>query len=83
MAEKLLRLPEVCQDCGISKSTVWLRVKNGTFPRPVKHGARCTRWIESEIENWKRSLIEARDGPKTKPGKRRGRVAHDHEQPAA
>jgi prophage regulatory protein len=84
MAGKLLRLREVCQDCGISKSTLWLGVQKGTFPRPVKHSERCTRWVESEIETWKAALIEKRDGPAwaTKPGRGRKGGAHEHEQPA-
>jgi hypothetical protein len=49
----------------------------------VRFGGKCTRWPASEIEAWKRSLLEARDGPKTKPGKGRGRGAHGQEQPAA
>jgi prophage regulatory protein len=79
----LLRLPEVARRTGLGKSSIWVMVAEGTFPQPVRFGARCTRWVESEIEAWKAALIADRDGPKTKPGKRRGRVAHEHEQRAA
>jgi prophage regulatory protein len=80
-----LRLPEVARETGLGKSTIWTKIAEGKFPAPVRFGGKCTRWVASEIEAWKRSLIEKRDGPEwaTKPGKRRGRVAHDHEQPAA
>jgi prophage regulatory protein len=79
----LLRLPEVARRTGLGKSSIWVKVAEGTFPQPVRFGARCTRWIESEIEAWKAALIEKRDGPKTKPGKGRKGGEHEHEQPAA
>jgi prophage regulatory protein len=79
----LLRMSEVARETGMGKSTIWAKVKRGEFPQPVRYGGKCTRWPSSEIETWKRSLIEARDGPAPKPGKRRRGVAHGQEQPAA
>ncbi|MCE0723992.1 helix-turn-helix transcriptional regulator [Legionella resiliens] len=38
----------------ISKSTLWKRVKEGTFPKPIKLSARITAWRVEEI----RQLIE-------------------------
>jgi prophage regulatory protein len=78
-----LRLPEVKRETGMGKSTIWAKVKEGKFPAPVRFGGKCTRWVASEIEAWKRARIEERDSPKTKPEKRRGRVAHEQEQHAA
>lgn len=33
---------------GISRATLWRRVKDGTLPRPVKIGA-ATRWKRDEL----------------------------------
>ena len=52
--EKLLRLPQVADRLGVSKSTVWLYSKNGTLPKPTKLSARVTVWKESDIN----ALIE-------------------------
>lgn len=38
----------------ISKSGLWAKVKNGTFPKPVKLGPRTTAWKVEDI----RALIE-------------------------
>jgi len=52
MPEKILRLPNVLDRTGLSRSTVYLRVTEGRFPRPVSLGARAVGWIETEIEEW-------------------------------
>jgi len=61
-----MRIEEVVRETGMGKSSIWLRVKEGRFPQPVRHGQRCTRWLEDEIEAWKAALIAERDGPKPK-----------------
>lgn len=62
MAKKILRLPEVKNLTGLARSTIYLRVGNGTFPAPVKLGGdRAVGWIESEIEAWVTAQIEQRD----------------------
>ncbi|MGD0903160.1 MAG: AlpA family phage regulatory protein [Terracidiphilus sp.] len=40
MPEKILRLPNVLDRTGLSRSTVYLRGTEGRFPRPVSLGAR-------------------------------------------
>jgi prophage regulatory protein len=52
MPEKILRLPNVLDRTGLSRSTVYQRVTEGRFPRPVSLGARAVGWIETEIEEW-------------------------------
>ena len=52
MAQAILRLPTVRQRCGLSRSTIYLRISQGTFPKPVNLGARAVGWIEAEIEEW-------------------------------
>lgn len=48
--EKLLRQGEVAKMIGVSKSTVWNLVRDGTLPTPLKFGPRMSRWRLSEIE---------------------------------
>ena len=47
-----LRLPEVMKRTGLSRSTIYVRVAEGRFPRPVALGGRAVGWIEAEIEEW-------------------------------
>ena len=62
--EQSIRLgaqPEVLKICGLSKSEVWRRVRNGSFPEPVRLGKRCTRWNLAEIEDWVRARLAERE----------------------
>lgn len=56
---KILRLPAVMQATGFSKSSVYLGIKNGTFPPPVKLGARAVGWYSETIEEWLKSRPSA------------------------
>jgi prophage regulatory protein len=52
MTTSLLRLPEVKNRTGLSRSTIYLKISLGEFPQNIKLGARCVGWIESDIESW-------------------------------
>ena len=56
----ILRLPQVQRKVPLSRSSIYLRVSNGSFPRPVSLGGRSVGWIESEIDDWLRQRIEKR-----------------------
>ena len=49
-----LRLPQVLELIPVSKSTWWLGVKTGRFPKPVKLGLKISAWRVEKI----RALIE-------------------------
>ncbi len=59
MGNTILRLPTVKARTGLSRSTIYLRVSEGTFPAPVSLGARAVGWVESEIESWLTQRIDA------------------------
>ena len=59
MTHTILRLPEVKATTGLSRSTIYMRVAEGTFPRPVGLGGRAVGWLEAEIQDWLRRRIEA------------------------
>lgn len=50
--QKLLRLPQVKQTTGLSKSTIYARIAEGTFPKQIPLGPRLVVWVESDIQNW-------------------------------
>jgi prophage regulatory protein len=58
MANTILRLPAVKSRIGLSRSTIYLRISEGTFPKPVKLGLRAVGWLESSVENWLAQQIE-------------------------
>ena len=49
MAHSLLRLPAVKAQSGASRSTIYLRIQQGLWPKPVKLGPRSVGWPESEV----------------------------------
>ncbi|AKS24226.1 MAG: transcriptional regulator [Leptospirillum sp. Group II 'C75'] len=49
---RIVRLKELVKISGLSRSTIYDQVKSGTFPQPVKLGARAIGWILSDVENW-------------------------------
>lgn len=59
MATSILRLPAVKARTGLSRSTIYLRVTEGTFPKPVSLGGRAVGWVEAEIQRWLEQRIEA------------------------
>ena len=56
---RFLRLPEVLARTGLSRSTIYVRLDQGRFPRPVSLGARAVGWVEAEVDDWMRERIVA------------------------
>ena len=59
MVTSILRLPTVKARTGLSRSTIYLRIKQGTFPAPISLGARAVGWVDSEIQQWLDEKIES------------------------
>lgn len=53
---KFMRLPAVMAAVGMSRTTIYERIKAGTFPAPIQLGARSVAWDEIEIAEWQQSL---------------------------
>ena len=49
MSNALLRLPRVKVESGLSRSTIYLRIAQGLWPRPVSLGARAVAWPADEV----------------------------------
>ena len=58
MAHRILRLPAVKASTGLSRSTIYLRVAGGQFPKPIKLGPRAVGWLESDVDEWLSRQIE-------------------------
>ncbi len=59
MTQAILRLPQVSACTGLSRSSIYLRIAQGIFPRPVSLGGTLTRavgWRQTEIDEWLASL---------------------------
>jgi prophage regulatory protein len=62
-----LRLPEVQARTGLKRTTIYERVRNGDFPRPIKLSTRASAWISSEVDRWaEKRIAESRGEPNGK-----------------
>jgi prophage regulatory protein len=50
MTRTILRLPTVKAHTGLSRSTIYTRIQQGMFTRPVSLGGRAVGWPSSEVE---------------------------------
>lgn len=48
----LLNIKTVMATTGLSRSTLYSKVKDGTFPAPIKLSKRCVRWHSEVIRKW-------------------------------
>jgi len=62
MVQNILRRDEVERVTGLPRSSLYEKVAKGDFPKPIKLSARSVGWLESEIIDWQRARIGARDG---------------------
>lgn len=60
MSYRTLRLPEVIQQTGLSRSSIYLRIANREFPQPISLGGRSVGWLQQEIDEWLLEKIETR-----------------------
>ncbi len=76
MSEQLLRIADVCKQVGLGRSTVYRRIKAGTFPRPLDLDA-IVAWRSSDIAAWIDRLKATSDAPPTAPTPAASRRAAD------
>ena len=67
---RILRLPTVIQQTGLSRSTVYAWVAAEQFPRPIALGPRAVGWIASEIDEWLERRVAGRRTLKSDKGRR-------------
>ena len=56
MVTGVLRRPDVEALTGLSRSTIYKFMKDGTFPKTVKIGPRAVGWLQTDIEDWLSNL---------------------------
>lgn len=57
--QKLLSLKQVVALVGLAKSTIYRLMNSGDFPRPLKLGSRCVRWLVDDLNAWISNLPSA------------------------
>ena len=52
---RILRMPDVINRTGLSRSTIYAFSRAGQFPGQVSLGCRAVGWVEDDVEEWLRS----------------------------
>ncbi len=52
----MLRVPAVIARTGLSRTTIYRRVRAGTFPAPMDLGNGLIGWTDTIIDTWQRDL---------------------------
>ena len=60
MQQTILRLPSVRAETGYSRSTIYLRIAQGLWPKPVSLGARAVGWPANEVATLNASRISGK-----------------------
>jgi prophage regulatory protein len=56
---KIIKLPAVKDRTSLSRSAIYLKISQNTFPAPISLGDRSVGWIEEEINSWIKERIES------------------------
>ncbi|EJR0961158.1 TPA: AlpA family phage regulatory protein [Vibrio parahaemolyticus] len=57
---RFLKLKEVMQKTALSRSAIYRKMDEGSFPKSVSLGDRAVAWIESEVEEWMEERLQTR-----------------------
>lgn len=63
ISPRLVSIRDVCVMTSLSRTSVWLKVKAGSFPQPISLGVDGGRkaFVAAEVETWIDQQIAARD----------------------
>ena len=71
---RMVRIEEVSQRVGLSRSSLWRMATEGRFPKPRRLATHAVGWLDTELEDWLRgrAMIYADDHqqPRTRTRKR-------------
>jgi prophage regulatory protein len=51
--EKMLRVQDVVEATGLSRTTIWRKLRAGTFPPPFELSENAIGWPEAAIIEWR------------------------------
>lgn len=56
----LIRIKEVIKMVGLSRSSIYSYINNGSFPKPIQISSRSVAWQRVMIEEWVMTKVNAR-----------------------
>jgi len=58
---RILRLPDVKEKTGLSRTSIYNKIADGTFPAPLKLTTKSSGWLDSEVDEFIMRLVHERD----------------------
>lgn len=58
---RIIKLKEVLQKTGLGRTTMYGLIKSLNFPQSIPLGLRAVGWLDSEVDAWIKSRLDARD----------------------
>jgi prophage regulatory protein len=58
---RILRMQALKRKTGRGHSSIYMAMKEGDFPRPIKIGKRGVGWLEHEVDAWIKARVSQRD----------------------
>jgi len=55
---RMLRLPQVCKETGLCRSSIYKLESERRFPSRIRLSGRAVAWIEHEVQAWIAERIE-------------------------
>ena len=52
MSRRVLRLKDVKEATGLSRSSIYALQQRGSFPQSIRIGPKATGWYEDEVQNY-------------------------------
>jgi prophage regulatory protein len=59
--DKILRMRTVLERTGLSRSTLYRKMHDGTFPHQIRISEHCCGWRESAINRWMADPVSYKD----------------------
>ena len=59
---RIIKRPTVQAMTGLSRSSIYQKMKDGDFPQQIKLSERSVGWIESEVQTWLNDRISTSRG---------------------
>lgn len=55
---RFLRMKDVMDLTGLSRTGIYMSIGRGEFPEPVKLGSKAIAFVESEVQSWMRDRAD-------------------------
>ncbi|QUD89622.1 helix-turn-helix transcriptional regulator [Phenylobacterium montanum] len=67
-ADRILRIRTVLLRTGLSRSTLYRKIREGSFPSPLRISVHGAGWLQSAVDRWMADPIAFWEPPRDRSG---------------